>query len=353
MSLHTALRSQMIETGRLKTHIITRGPSDGIPVFFVHGNLASCRFFDETLLALPHGCYGIALDLRGFGESETKPVDATRGLRDFSDDVRDLVEELGLASAPIHLVGWSMGGGVVMQYVIDHPQHVASLTLIAPVSPFGFGATHGLDGQLNTADAAGSGGGVANPLFVERLAGRDRGDEPNLSPRAIMNGYYFKPPFRAAADVEERLLDAILLTVVGEDNYPGSMTTSSNWPGVAPGERGVLNTMTPTYCNLSILAEIDPKPPILWVYGDSDQVVSDFSLFDLAALGQLGAVPGWPGADVCPPQPMIGQMRSLLDRYRANGGSAQEVRLTDCGHSPHIEKPEEFQRHFHQMLVDS
>jgi pimeloyl-ACP methyl ester carboxylesterase len=351
MSLHTALRSQTIETGRLKTHFIACGASGGIPVIFVHGNLASCRFFDETLLALPDGYYGVALDLRGFGESEAKPVDATRGLRDFSDDVRDLMEELGLASTPIHLAGWSMGGGVVMQYAIDHPQHVASLTLIAPVSPFGFGATHGLDGQLNTDDAAGSGGGVANPEFVKRLAARDRGDEPNLSPRAVMNSYYFKPPFRVAPPVEDRLVDAILLAAVGEDNYPGDMSTSPYWPGVAPGKRGVLNTMAPTYCNLSILAEIDPKPPILWVYGDSDQVVSDFSLFDLAALGQLGAVPGWPGADVCPPQLMIGQMRTLLDRYRANGGSVKEICLADCGHSPHIEKPDEFQHHLRQMLA--
>ena len=31
----------------------------------------------------------------------------------------------------VHLVGWSLGGGVVMQYAIDHPEEVASLTLIA------------------------------------------------------------------------------------------------------------------------------------------------------------------------------------------------------------------------------
>ena len=35
--------------------------------------------------------------------------------------------------------GWSMGGGVVMQYALDHP--ALSLTLQAPVSPYGFGGT--------------------------------------------------------------------------------------------------------------------------------------------------------------------------------------------------------------------
>jgi pimeloyl-ACP methyl ester carboxylesterase len=67
-------------------------------------------------------------------------------------------------------------------------------------------------------------------------------------------------------------------------------------------------------------------------------IVSDTSLFDLGFLGQLGAVPGWPGAEVYPAQPMIAQMRAVLDRYKANGGTYREEVLTDCGHSPHIEK---------------
>jgi hypothetical protein len=54
----------------------------------------------------------------------------------------------------------------------------------------------------------------------------------------------------------------------------------------------------------------DPKPPVTWVRGDRDVIVSDTSLFDLAYLGKLGAVPGWPGDDECPPQPMVAQTRA-------------------------------------------
>jgi pimeloyl-ACP methyl ester carboxylesterase len=69
--------------------------------------------------------------------------------------------------------------------------------------------------------------------------------------------------------------------------------------------------------------------------------VSDDSPLDLGYLGQIGAVPGWPGADVYPPQPMVGQMRDVLDRYRAAGGRYAEHVLADCGHSPHLEQPAE------------
>ena len=44
----------------------------------------------------------------------------------------------------------------------------------------------------------------------------------------------------------------------------------------------------------------------------------------------------------CPPQPMVSQTRAVLDRYAAAGGSYREVVLPDVGHSPHVERPQEF-----------
>ena len=80
--------------------------------------------------------------------------------------------------------------------------------------------------------------------------------------------------------------------------------------------------------------------------GDSDMIVADMSMFDFGALGKLGYVPGWPGDDVYPPQPMVSQTRAVLERYAAAGGSYREVLLADCAHSPHIEKPEEWVAEF-------
>src|SRR5690606_16416891 len=111
---------------------------DGTPVVLVHGNLATARFWDELIAGAPAGLRLVAPDMRGFGDTERKPIDATRGLRDWADDIAGLVRALDIDRA-VHLVGWSTGGGAIMQYAIDRPDAVASLTLVDPVSPYGYG----------------------------------------------------------------------------------------------------------------------------------------------------------------------------------------------------------------------
>ncbi len=338
----TPIVSRFVETDRLRTHILTAGPEDGTPLLLIHGNVSSSVFFDELLASLPDTFRAIAPDLRGFGQSQSKAVDATRGLRDFSDDLYALMSALGLADTPVHLMGWSVGGGVAMQYAMDHAAQVASLALQAPVAPYGFGGTRDAGGTPIYADYAGSGGGTANPEFVQLLGAKDTSGESDFSPLKVMNGFYFKPPFQVEPAREARFVDAMNTTVTGPGNYPGDMTMSPNWPTVAPGATGMNNALSPKYLDLSGFAHIDPKPPVLWVRGDSDLIVSDTSLFDFGFLGQLGAVPGWPGAEEFPPQPMIAQTRAVFDAYAANGGSVTESLYENCGHSPHIEHPDRF-----------
>ena len=72
----------------------------------------------------------IAPDLRGFGRTEGRPVDASRGLGDMADDLRSLLVTLGLADrASVNAAGWSMGGGVLWQYALAYPGDLASLTI--------------------------------------------------------------------------------------------------------------------------------------------------------------------------------------------------------------------------------
>lgn len=335
-----------VATTRLATHFLERGPEDGVPVVFIHGNVSSSLFFEETLAALPDGYRGIAADLRGFGDSEAKPLDATRGVRDFADDLHALVETLDLGRA--HFVGWSAGGTVAMQYAMDHPEEVESLVLICPMSPYGFGGTKDAAGTPCWPDHAGSGAGTTSPEFVKRLAANDRTDEDPNSPRNVMNAFYFKPPFRAPKEREEVYVTSMLSTKTGEGNYPGDLTTSENWPTVAPGRRGMNNAISPKYCDLGAFARLAGGPDVLWIRGSEDQIVSDTSLLDFGYLGQLEVVPGWPGPEVYPPQPMVSQTRAVLDEYAARGGGYREEVISDCGHSPHVEKPEEFRR----LLLD-
>ncbi|SBT50323.1 alpha/beta hydrolase [Micromonospora narathiwatensis] len=334
----------IVQANGITQAVRVAGPPDGVPVLLVHGNVSSSAFWEPMLSRLPDTLRVVAPDLRGYGDSETAPVDATRGLNDFADDVAALLDVPGLfvpGARPV-VVAHSLGGGVAMRLLVDHPDRVAGLLLEAPVSPYGFGGTRDLDGTPTTPDFAGTGAGGANPDFVARLAAQDRGEEAPTSPRNVLRTAYVADPASLGED-EELLLGSMLTTATGDDNYPGTSVVSPHWPGTAAGERGVLNALAPAWFRIADeLVAVSAKPPVTWVRGDADVIVSDTSLFDLAYLGSLGVVPGWPGAVDCPPQPMIGQTRAVLDRYAAAGGTYREVVLPDCGHSPHLERPAEF-----------
>ncbi len=352
-SLPDGVQACDVATSRLRTHVLRSGRGDAPALVLVHGNVSSARFFAETMAVLGERRLCLATDLRGFGRSQRVPVDARRGLRDFADDLHALLDEGGLVPAgrPVHLLGWSLGGGVVMQYAIDHPGAVASIVLESPMSPFGFGGTRDTDGTPCWPDFAGSGGGDSNPDLVRLIAAGDRSGDDAASPRRVLTTLYGMPPFDLAPDLEDALVDAMLETATGDDWYPGDLVASPNWPGTAPGTRGVNNAISPRYCDLAGFADLTDRPDVLWIRGDADQIVSDASLVDLGHLGALGAVPGWPGQHAFPAQPMVSQMRAVLDRYRAAGGRYTERVLPACGHSPHLEHPREFTKIVTEFLA--
>jgi len=332
------LTPQMVQTPRLAMNVWTSGLEDGRPVLLVHGNITTGGYWRYVADLLPDDVRVIAPDMRAFGRTEAKPVDATRGLGDMVDDVHGLLETLGLTGrGDLVAAGWSMGGGILQQYVIDHPGDLGAVVLVATISPYGFGGTTTADGRPASPDHAGSGGGTAAPDFVQRMKDGDRSDTDG-SPRVVLRTF-FGPRGNAANVDEDFLLDETLRTAVGDDHYPGTTTTTDAWPGVAPGDRGVLNAMAPGHFDASRLADVEDKPAITWVRAMEDQVISDTSAFDFAFLGQLGAVPGWPGADVMPPQPMHQQIQAVLDRYAANGGEVRVVVLENCAHAALLEDP--------------
>ncbi|MFT3766095.1 MAG: alpha/beta hydrolase [Minicystis sp.] len=346
------ITSRTIETPRLRIHARFSGPDDGVPVLFIHGNASSSRFWEETMLALPPGFRGIAPDLRGYGDTEDRLLDATRGYGDWVDDLLALAAALGLRS--YHAVGHSLGGAMLFSLLPAAGAELRSATLVNPGSPHGFGGTKDVDGTPCRDDFAGSGGGVVNPEFARLMGAKDRGaDNPTASPRVVMNLFYWKPPFRPAH--EEDLLTSLLSQHVGPDRYPGDAVPSPHWPGVAPGKWGPINAASPKYVGDSVARFVaaPSKPPILWVRGADDQIVSDASLFDVGTLGKLGFLPGWPGDAAHPPQPMVAQTRAVLDRYASAGGRYREVVIADAGHTPYVEKPEEFMRALCGFLVEA
>ncbi|WP_176451783.1 alpha/beta fold hydrolase [Enemella dayhoffiae] len=342
---------RLVDTGRLTMNVWTSGPEDGDPVLLVHGNLSTGGFWKYVAEQLPDDVRVIAPDLRGFGRTDALPIDATVGLGDLGEDVHALLETLGVADQRrVNAAGWSMGGGVLQQLLIAHPADLAAITLVAPLSPYGFGGTKGAEGIPWADDFAGTGGGGANPELVRRLAAKDASlDNPATSPRAVITTFY-GPGDNGAVDVDF-LVDELLLTQTGDDFYPGNSVTSENWPGVAPGDRGVLNTMSPRWFNSTAIVDVEPKPPITWLRGDRDQVASDRSMFDLATLGSLGVVPGWPGAEVMPSQPMEAQTRQVLEHYAAGGGQTREVVLEGEDHGMPLAAPDRVAEEIMAILV--
>ncbi|WP_027343361.1 alpha/beta fold hydrolase [Hamadaea tsunoensis] len=311
-----------IRAGGIEQNVLVRGPLDGPPVLLVHGNCSSADFWLPLLRHLPEHWRIVAPDLRGYGTTDAAPVDATCGLGEFGADLLALLPHVYAQPARPVVVGHSMGGGVAMDLAIAAPDRVAALVLESPLSPRGFGI---------------GGAGSVNADFVARLAAGDRGEDA-ASPRTVLRTCYVADP-ASLGDDEELLLDTVLSTVVGDGNYPGDSVASGDWPGVAAGTRGVANAMDPANHDIAdAFAALPVKPPVTWVRGDKDVIVSDTSLFDLAYLGQLGVVPGWPGAASRPPQPMVTETREVLDRY----GPYEEVVYANVGHSPHIERPLEF-----------
>ena len=74
---------------------------------FVHGNVSSAIFWESVLHSLPTGFRGLTCDLRGYGESESLPVDATLGLSDMVDDIGSLVEAPVLRDFTSSATAWA------------------------------------------------------------------------------------------------------------------------------------------------------------------------------------------------------------------------------------------------------
>lgn len=338
----------MVATKRIRSHCLSSGDQNATPLLFIHGNLSAATYFEELMLGMPAEYWCIAPDLRGYGDTEDLPIDATRGVRDLSDDLKSLFEVLEIKSA--HLAGWSAGAGVIAQITLDYPACVDSLTLIAPVSPYGFGGTCDIHGTPTARDFAGSGAGTINTEVIEQMRLGDMDSSSPAAPRQLLRQYFVSSG--SCLKREDRLVKAMLKQKLGDRRYPGDYLQSEFWPHVAPGKWGPINALSPKYFNTSRLADLANKPPILWVRGDADVIISDNSLFDLAAIMQekIQAGDGRKDAAVARPQPMVGQMREVLSRYQRSGGRVEEVVMENTGHTPFMEKPDAFLSVFTEFL---
>lgn len=103
-------------------------------IVLVHGNMTSSKHWDVLIDALDDSFTVIALDLRGFGGSTY--YTRVNGIKDFSNDLKDFIDSVALQK--FDLIGWSTGGAICMQFVIDNPGYCEKLVLLASASTRGY-----------------------------------------------------------------------------------------------------------------------------------------------------------------------------------------------------------------------
>lgn len=96
----------------------------GPALVMVHAGIANLRMWDAQAIAFAPRFRVVRYDTRGFGRSRT--LDA----RSFAnhDDLLAVMDALLVERA--HLVGCSRGGGIALDFALEHPERVLSLTWV-------------------------------------------------------------------------------------------------------------------------------------------------------------------------------------------------------------------------------
>ena len=98
----------------------------GDAILLLHGMAGSSQTWRSVIRPLSRKYRVIAPDLLGHGSSAKPRSDYSLGA--FAVLLRDLLDELGVARTTV--VGHSLGGGVAMQFVYQHPDYCERLVLI-------------------------------------------------------------------------------------------------------------------------------------------------------------------------------------------------------------------------------
>jgi pimeloyl-ACP methyl ester carboxylesterase len=102
------------------------------PILLIMGGASSMDWWEEGFCErlMAGSRFVIRYDHRDTGRSVSyEPGAAPYSLRDLAEDAVGLLDAFGLESA--HLVGMSMGGWIGQLVALEHPDRVASLTLIS------------------------------------------------------------------------------------------------------------------------------------------------------------------------------------------------------------------------------
>ena len=118
-------RRRVVNLGEVNVSILEGGTGD--PVIFVHGVVTTSNIFSTYVNAYAPDFRGIAVDLRGYGDSDKPGTGFT--IDQFSNDLIKLADALHIEK-PVW-VGVSMGGMILQRLALDHPSRVRALVLVS------------------------------------------------------------------------------------------------------------------------------------------------------------------------------------------------------------------------------
>ncbi len=119
------LQRRMVEVNGTRLSILEGGSGD--PIIFVHGVVTTSNIFPKYVGAYSPTFRGIAVDVRGYGESEKPATGFT--IDQFAADLITLADRLTIDKAV--WVGVSMGGMILQRLALDHPERVRALVLVS------------------------------------------------------------------------------------------------------------------------------------------------------------------------------------------------------------------------------
>ena len=97
----------------------------GEPILFLHGTGESGEYFVNQIDVFAEKYHVYAVDTRGHGR--TPRGEAPFTISQFADDLKGFMDEHGLERA--HILGFSDGGNIALQFAIRYPERVNKLIL--------------------------------------------------------------------------------------------------------------------------------------------------------------------------------------------------------------------------------
>lgn len=106
--------------------IFCRIEGEGFPLVFLHGNGETHEIFEKQITFFKQYYQVIAIDTRGHGLSKNNHRPLSFPL--LASDLKEIFDDLGIKKA--HLVGFSDGGNIALQFASTHYNYIEKMLVI-------------------------------------------------------------------------------------------------------------------------------------------------------------------------------------------------------------------------------